>query len=312
MYGTAAMTVSHKENIWKKIKKHWQFYLLLLPPLLYLLLFHYIPMAGLVMAFKNFSIRKGIFGSPWAGFKYFEQFFSSPLCWTLIRNTIGISLYSLIAGFPLPILLALGVNELKGERFKKSVQMISYAPYFISTVVMVSIVMQVLHPRTGLVNIMITALGGEAINFMGESEMFKSIYVWSGIWQYTGYSAILYIAALAGIDPTLYEAAKMDGVSRFKRIIYIDLPGIAPTIIILLILNMGNLMNIGFEKIFLMQNDLNLGSSEIISTYIYKIGLRHAQFSFSTAISFFNSIINFTLLVTVNRLARKYSEVSLW
>ncbi|MBF9017616.1 MULTISPECIES: sugar ABC transporter permease [unclassified Oceanispirochaeta] len=312
MHGTAALTASHRKKVWKKIKRHWQYYLLLLPPLLFLLIFHYIPMTGLVMAFKKFSIHKGILGSPWAGLKYFRQFFSSPLCWILIRNTIGISLYTLIAGFPLPILLALGVNELKGEKFKKSVQMITYAPYFISTVVMVSIVMQMLHPRTGLLNIMITALGGEAINFMGEASMFKSIYVWSGIWQYTGYSAILYIAALAGIDPTLYEAAKMDGVSRLKRIIYIDIPGIIPTIIILLILNVGNLMNIGFEKIFLMQNDLNLVSSEIISTYIYKVGLRHAQFSFSTAIGFFNSIINFTLLVTVNRLARKYSEVSLW
>ena len=296
----------------KKIKKHWQYYLLLALPLLFLLVFHYIPMGGLVLAFKNFSIREGIWGSPWAGLKYFRQFFASPLFWTLIKNTLGISIYTLVAGFPLPIILALAVNEVKGKMFRKSVQMITYAPYFISTVVMVSIIMQVLHPRTGLLNLLITSLGWDAVNFMGEEQLFKSIYVWSGIWQYTGYSAILYIAALAGIDPTLYEAGKMDGVSRFKRIIYIDLPGIAPTIIILLILNTGNLMNIGFEKIFLMQNDLNLVSSEIISTYIYKIGLRSAQFSYSTAIGFFNSIINFVLLVTVNRIARKHSEVSLW
>lgn len=297
---------------WKKVRKHWQYYLLLLLPLLYLLIFHYIPMGGLILAFKNFSIRKGIWGSPWAGLKYFRQFFSSPLFWTLIKNTIGISVYTLIAGFPLPIILALAINEVKGKVFRKSAQMITYAPYFISTVVMVSIIMQVLHPRTGLLNLIITTLGGEAVNFMGEEQLFKSIYVWSGIWQYTGYNAIIYIAALAGIDPTLYEAGKMDGVSRFKRILYIDLPGITPTIIILLILNTGNLMNIGFEKIFLMQNDLNLISSEIISTYIYKIGLKSAQFSYSTAIGFFNSIINFILLVSVNRIARKYSEVSLW
>lgn len=296
----------------KKIRKHWQFYLLLTLPLLFLMVFHYIPMGGLILAFKDFSIRKGIWGSPWAGFKYFRQFFSSPLFWTLIRNTLGISVYTLVAGFPLPIILALAVNEVKGKAFRKSVQMVTYAPYFISTVVMVSIIMQVLHPRTGLLNIIITGLGREAVNFMGEEQMFKSIYVWSGIWQYTGYNAIIYIAALAGIDPSLYEAGKMDGVSRLKRIIYIDLPGITPTIIILLILNAGNLMNIGFEKIFLMQNDLNLVSSEIISTYIYKIGLKSAQFSYSTAIGFFNSVINFFLLVSVNRIARKCSEVSLW
>jgi len=297
---------------WRRIQKHWQFYLLLFLPLLYILIFHYLPMGGLVLAFKNFSIRKGILGSSWVGLKYFRQFFESPMFWPLIKNTLGISFYYLIAGFPLPILLALAVNEVKSNRLRKSVQMITYAPYFISTVVMVSIIMQVLHPRTGLVNLIITALGGEPVNFMGEMEYFKSIYVWSGIWQYTGYSAIIYIAALAGIDPTLYEAAKVDGVTRFKKILYIDLPGIAPTIIILLILNAGNIMNIGFEKIFLMQNDLNLASSEIISTYIYKIGLKHAQFSFSTAVSFFNSMINFILLTVVNSLARKYGEVSIW
>ncbi len=302
----------NRTTAWKKIQRHWQYYLLLLLPLTFILVFHYLPMGGLVLAFKSFSIHKGILGSPWVGLKYFRQFFQSPMFWTLIKNTFGISVYSLLVSFPFPILLALAVNEMRGDRFKKSVQMITYAPYFISTVVMVSIIMQVLHPRTGLINLIITTIGGDPVNFMGEASIFKSIYVWSGVWQYTGYNAIIYIAALAGIDPTLYEAAKMDGVSRFKRILYIDLPGIAPTIIVLLILNVGNLMNIGFEKIYLMQNDLNLASSEIISTYIYKVGLRHAQFSFSTAVSFFNSMINFILLVVVNGLARRHGEVSIW
>ena len=292
--------------------KAWQLYTLMFLPLVYLIVFKYYPMLGAQIAFKNFNLVKGIWGSPWVGFKHFDRFLKSYQFVRVMRNTLVISFYQLIAGFPLPIILALGLNYLKSARYKKIVQMVTYAPYFISTVVMVSIIMQVLHPRTGLLNLLITSLGWDAVNFMGEEQLFKSIYVWSGIWQYTGYSAILYIAALAGIDPTLYEAGKMDGVSRFKRIIYIDLPGIAPTIIILLILNTGNLMNIGFEKIFLMQNDLNLVSSEIISTYIYKIGLRSAQFSYSTAIGFFNSIINFVLLVTVNRIARKHSEVSLW
>ncbi|MCG8451857.1 MAG: ABC transporter permease subunit [Spirochaetales bacterium] len=297
---------------WKRICRHWQFYLLLLPPLLYILIFHYLPMGGLSLAFKEFSIRKGILASPWAGLKYFRQFFSSPMFFPLLKNTLGISLYSLAVGFPIPIILALAVNEVKSKSLKKSVQMITYAPYFISTVVMVSIIMQVLHPRTGILNLILGVFGANPINFMGEASMFQSIYVWSGIWQYAGYNAIIYIAALSGIDPTLYEAAQVDGVSRFKRILYIDLPGIAPTIIVLLILNAGNLMNIGFEKVFLMQNDLNLSNSEIISTYIYKVGLKHAQFSFSTAVSFFNSIINFLLLVTVNTMARRLGEVSIW
>jgi ABC-type polysaccharide transport system, permease component len=284
----------------------------MLLPIAYVVIFNYVPMGGLVLAFKEYRIREGIFGSPWAGFKYFDQFFKSPMLWTLLKNTIGLSVYSLIAGFPLPILLALALNEIPSVRFKKSVQMITYMPYFISTVVMVAIVFQVLAPRTGLVNIMISALGGKEINFMGEADMFKSIYVWSGIWQGTGYSAIIYIAALSNIDPTLYEASKVDGASRLQKIIHIDIPGISSTIVILLILSIGNIMSVGFEKVFLMQNNLNLSTSEIIATYVYKIGLVDAQYSFSTAVGLFNSVVNFILIVVVNQIAKKVSETSLW
>jgi putative aldouronate transport system permease protein len=296
----------------KKIIIHWQFYLIMLLPVAYIVIFQYIPIGGLVLAFKDFHIREGVFGSPWAGFKYFEQFFKSPIFWTLIKNTLEISLYSLIAGFPLPIFLALALNEIPGVRFKKTVQMVTYMPFFISTVVMVAMIFQILDARTGLVNIMITALGGKGINFMGEPGIFKSIYVWSGVWQCTGYNAIIYIAALSNIDPTLYEAAKVDGASRLKKIIHIDIPGISSTIVILLILSIGNIMGVGFEKVFLMQNNLNLSTSEIISTYVYKIGLIDAQYSFSTAVGLFNSVINFILIVTVNQFSKKVGETSLW
>jgi len=294
------------------IRKHWQYYLLFLLPLAYIVTFHYIPMAGLLLAFKKLNIRLGILRSPWAGLRYFEQFFSSPRFWELLRNTLGISVYSLLAGFPLPIIFALALNESARPSFKKTVQMVTYAPYFISTVVMVGMVLQFLDPRIGIVNTAITRLGGRAVNFMGLAHLFKSIYVWSGVWQYTGYAAIIYIAALSGIDPNLYEAAYIDGASRFQRMIHVDLPGILPTIVILLILNVGQLMNVGFEKVFLLQNPLNISTSEVFSTYVYKVGLLGAQFSFGTAVGMFNSVVNLILIVSVNQIARRVGAASLW
>jgi putative aldouronate transport system permease protein len=310
--GNAVFGLRRKLNRARLIRKHWQYYLLFSVPLLYVLIFAYVPMGGILLAFKTYRISVGILRSPWAGLHYFEQFFTSPVFWMLLKNTLGLSVYSLVAGFPMPILLALMLNETTSLKFKKTVQMVTYAPYFISTVVMVSIIMQFLDPRIGFANRVIVLLGGQARNFMGVERLFQSIYVWSGIWQSTGYAAIIYIAALSGIDPTLYEAAYIDGASRLQKVIHIDLPGILPTVVILLILSIGNIMNVGFEKVFLMQNPLNLGTSEIIATYVYKLGILSAQFSFGTAVGLFNSVVNLVLIVSVNQIARRIGETSLW
>ncbi|OME76850.1 sugar ABC transporter permease [Paenibacillus pabuli] len=296
----------------RSLKKHWELYLLVLPPVLYLLIFKYIPMVGVQIAFKDFSVVKGIWGSPWVGLKHFEAFFESPNFWLLIKNTIGISFYSLLAGFPIPILLALALNEIRTGYFKKTVQMVTYAPHFISTVVMVSIIILMLSPHVGVVDKLFTFLGFPMTNFMGIPEYFKSIYVWSGVWQGMGYSSIIYIAALAGVDPSLYEAAKMDGASRLRKIWHIDLPTLVPVTVIMLILSLGSIMGVGFEKIYLMQNPLNTSASEVISTYVYKVGLIGANFSFSSAVGLFNSVINLILLVIVNGISRKVSQNSLW
>lgn len=296
----------------RSIKAHWQLHLLFLIPLAFVLVFSYGPMYGVIIAFKDYVASKGIWGSSWVGMKHFENFIGSYQFYRLISNTLGISLYSLAVSFPIPIIFAIMLNECTLTRFKKTIQMVSYAPYFISTVVMVSIVMMFLSPRTGIINNLIDLVGGTRTDFMGEAGYFKSIYVWSGVWQTMGYNSVIYIAALAGIDPSLYEAARTDGASKLQKIWHIDLPGIFPTIMILLILNCGQLMNIGYEKIFLMQNSLNLGSSDVISTFVYRIGLVNSQYSFSTAVGLFNSVINTFLLVIVNKLAKKFSETSLW
>lgn len=296
----------------RSFRRYWQLYLIMLPAIAYFLIFKYIPITNAVLAFKDYSVVKGIWGSPWVGFKYFEMFFENPVFWTLLKNTLGLSVYSLIVGFPIPILLALMLNEIKDGLFKRSVQMVTYAPFFISTVIMVSMVIQLLAPRLGIVNLALVALGMDPINFLGKPSMFPSVYVWSGVWQNTGYSAIVYLAALAGVDPQLYEAARIDGASRIQKIINIDLPGIWPVAIILLILSVGSLLGVGFEKVFLLQNPLNLGTSEVIATYVYKVGLLNANFSFATAVGLFNSVINMILLVAVNAFAKRFSDMSLW
>jgi putative aldouronate transport system permease protein len=296
----------------KKIKRHWQLYLLVLLPLAYIIIFKYIPMWGAQIAFRDFSVTKGFSGSDWVGLKHFNDFFSNPNFKILIKNTLLISLYSLVIGFPAPLILALALNEIRTGKFKKLIQMVTFAPYFISTVVMVSMIILVLSPRLGVVDLIVRAFGFESINFMGKPGYFKTIYVLSNIWQGMGYGAVIYLAALAGINPELYEAAKVDGASKFQKVINIDIPGLLPTIIILLILNVGQLMNIGFEKIYLMQNPLNLSASEVISTNVYKIGLIGGDFSFSAAVDMFNSVINLILIVTVNFLARRVSDSSLW
>ncbi|GGH86412.1 putative aldouronate transport system permease protein [Pullulanibacillus pueri] len=296
----------------RSFRKHWQFYLLIIPPVLYFIIFKYIPMFGSIIAFKDYSVVQGILGSPWAGFKYFKMFFDNPMAWSLIKNTMVLSLYHIAVSFPLPIILALALNEIRQGIFKRSVQMITYAPYFISTVVLVSMIIMLTSPRLGIFNHILEALGFHSINFMGEPGMFRSIYVWSDVWQNTGYSAVVYLAALAGIDPALYEAAKMDGASRFQKIIHVDLPGILPAMTIILILTVGNLMAVGFEKIYLLQNPLNLSASEVLATYVYKMGLLNANFSFATAIGLFNSVVNLILILFANVLAKRISGNSLW
>ncbi|WP_020620321.1 ABC transporter permease [Paenibacillus daejeonensis] len=300
------------EEARKSVRKHWQLYLVIIPPLLFFAIFKYYPMLNAVLAFKDYNVTLGIWGSPWVGLRNFQLFFDNPMFWPLVRNTILISGYLLLAGFPVPILLALMLNEVRSGRFKRMVQLVTFAPYFISTVVMVSIIMLFLAPRLGFVNVALDYFGMETVNFLGEAGMFRSIYVWSDIWQTAGYSAVIYLAALAGIDPTLYEAARVDGASRLQKIVHVDLPGLMPTITIILILNVGSVMAIGFEKIYLLQNPLNMVNSEIIATYVYKIGLLNANYSFATAVGLFNSLINLVLLVAVNALARRFTKSSIW
>jgi putative aldouronate transport system permease protein len=306
------IVVLKKESLWDCMKKHWEVYLMLVLPLAYIVIFKYLPMAGIVMAFQRYSIRNGIFGSHWAGLKYFEQFLSTPLFWNLFRNTLVLSLYNLFAGFLAPILLALCLNEVANAHFKKIVQTVTYAPYFISTVVLVGILVQILHVHNGFINRFFLLVHKDPVNFMGLEEWFRHVFVWSGVWQSAGYSAIIYIAALSSVDPELIEASVIDGVNRFQKILHIDLPVIAPTIIILLILGIGGIMELGFEKVFLLQNPQNLNVSEVISTYVYKKGLRDAQYSYAAAVGLFNSVINLLLISLANLSARRLSNTSLW
>lgn len=291
---------------------NWQFWAIIAIPIIYAFLFAYVPMGGIVMAFQKYSPRKGILGSEWVGLKYFKQFFRTPSSRKIIFNTLRLGIYSLVAGFPIPILLAIGLNEMRSKKYKKFIQMVTYAPYFISTVVMVGIMMRIMDLRTGIVNKAIQALGMEPINFFGNVNIFSSLYVWSGIWQGAGYSSIIYIAALAGVSPELQEAAIVDGANRLQRILHVDLPCIVPTIITMLIFNCASIMNIGFDKVYLMQNDMNLNRSEVISTFVYKVGLTNGDFSFSTAAGLFQSVVSFVLLVIVNKICKKLTETSLW
>lgn len=302
------------QSAWSKIRKGWQLYLMLALPVLFIIVFSYIPMYGAQIAFKNYVVTKGIWGSEWVGLKHLDRFIHSYDFWRLLRNTLTISFYSLIAGFPFPIILALSLNYVRSVFFKKSVQMITYAPYFISVVVMVGIIFELLDPRKGMVNHVIQGLGFEPIQFMAKAEWFQSIYVWSGVWQMVGFSCIIYLAALAGIDPALHESAVIDGASKVRRMWHVDLPGILPIAIILLIINMGHMLDVGYEKILLMQNSLNMRTSEVIDTYVYKVALNSPgmNYSYSTLIGLFKSVINLSLLIAVNQIARKTRQTSLW
>jgi putative aldouronate transport system permease protein len=302
-----------RSAIYKKIARHWQLYILIALPTAFLITFNYVPMFGAQIAFKNYSSVKGIWHSPWVGLEHFTSFFKSPYFWPILKNTLTISFYVLLVSTPMPIILALCLNEVIHERFKRIVQMITYAPYFISTVVLIGMMQIILSPTTGLLKQITDFLGlGSPPDWLGSPSAFPSLYVWSGIWQETGYGAVIYLAALSNVNPELYEAAKLDGASRWNKMMHIDLPSIRPTIIVLFILAIGGILGVGFEKTFLLQNSLNLSSSEIIATYVYKIGLLNANYSFAVAVGLFNSVIGFILMITMNFIARKVSDSSLF
>jgi ABC-type polysaccharide transport system permease subunit len=293
-------------------RMHWQLYLLVIVPLAYFVVFKYIPMAFNVIAFKEYSPVLGPWGSQWVGLRNFELLFSNPVFLTLLKNTFILAFYLVLASFPIPILLAVALNEIRTGWFKRTVQMVTYAPYFISTVVVVSMTILLLSPGVGLISKGLDSVGLGSMNLLAEPGFFRHIYVWTDVWQTAGYSAVIYLAALAGIDPALHEAARIDGASRLQRIWNVDLPGIMPTAVIMLILGVGNMMAIGFEKAYLLQNNLNLAQSEIIPTYVYKTGLINADFSMATAVGLFNSVVNLCLLLAVNFVAKRVTGNGLW
>lgn len=309
-------TLNIRGNLGRRMRSCWELYVFLLIPVAWVIVFCYFPMAGVQIAFRKFSLSQGLWNSPWVGIYQFAKFFRSPQLMRILPNTILVSFYSLIAGFPLPIIFALGLNILTAYRYKKFVQTITYVPHFISTVVLVGILFRVFHSRTGLYGVVYQALANEQPqDLFGKASAFRHLYVWSGIWQNLGWSSIIYVAALSNVSMDLHEAAQIDGASRLQRVIHIDLPTILPTATIMLILNAGSIMNVGFEKTYLLQNDLNLVRSEVISTYVYKVGISSvttSDYSYSTAISLFNSIVNMLMLLFVNFISRRISETSLW
>lgn len=298
----------------KSFRKYWQMYLLLIPVIAYYIVFKYVPMLGLQIAFKDFSFRKGIWGSEWIGFDHFTRFFSSSQSVSIIMNTLILGVQSLVLCFPMPIILALIFNEIRSKKFKKTLQTITYAPHFISTIVVCGMLISMVSPSTGIFNTLLLKLGiiEEPIYVMGSAKYFRPVYVITDIWKDSGWSAILYISALAAIDESMYEAAEVDGASRWAQLIHITLPSIVPTIITMLILETGKVLSIGFEKVYALQNDLNLSVSEVISTYTYKQGLENLEYDYATSIGLFNAVISFVMLLTVNYLSKKFSKNSLF
>ena len=299
-------------RLWKNIKRDKALLLIVLPVVIHYLIFVYYPMYGNVIAFKDYSPVLGIAGSEWAGLKYFKRFFESPYFGRVIRNTLQISIYSLLWSFPVPIVFALMANELKQGIFKRVVQAVSYIPYFISTVIVCGMVISFLSPTDGIVNNVIKLFGGEPINFMMEPDWFRTVFIASGIWQGFGWQSIIYLAALVGINPELYEATTVDGASRLQKVIHISIPCIMPTIIITFILQLGQLMSIGHEKLILLYNPITLDVADVVSTYVYRTGLVDGNYSLGSAVGLFNAVINLMLVILANRLSRKLSSVSLW
>ncbi|NLZ83108.1 MAG: sugar ABC transporter permease [Clostridiales bacterium] len=298
-------------KIFKGIKKSIPLYILLLPSAILLFCFAYIPMYGLIIAFKDYQPALGFMGSPWVGFKHFTKFFNSYQFGLTIKNTLSISLYGILVGFPLPIAVAILCNQIKNKKFKKFFQVTTYLPHFISTMVMCGLILIFLSPSSGIIANLFKLLGVQIPNFMANATAFKHVYVWSDIWQHLGWDSIIYLAAISAIDPTYYEAATIDGASTMQKIRYIDLPLILPTAMILLILRAGGILSVGFEKVLLLQNTQNAMGSEIISTYVYKVGMQSFQYSLSTAIGLFNTVVNLLVLLFVNWISKKTTDTSL-
>lgn len=317
MQKTSTETVSNKLTTrfiatWKHMRKDYQLLLLFLPCLAFYLVFRYGPMYGLVIAFKDYSVFQGILGSKWVGFEHFEKFFSGNEFWLLFRNTLLLGLYTLLFGFPVPVILAVMLNEVRTVWFKKSIQTFSYLPAFLSVVIVSSMVIDFLSPTSGIVNQALKALGMESIYFMTEPSWFRTIYVASDIWQHAGYEAIIYLAAIAGINPTLYEAAKVDGATRFQMIRHITIPSILPTILIMFIMKTGNLLRIGYEKVLLLYNPMTYEVADVFSTYVYRIGLLQANYSYASAVGLFEALVSMILLVLANTFSKRLGGSGLW
>jgi len=303
-----------KRGVASRLQEQWQLYLFLLPAVVYVLIFCYGPMTGLIIAFKKYVPSLGIFNSSWVGFSNFERLLSMRKFRVLLTNTLTLSIYSLVAGFPLPIVLALALNSCSSRKFSRMIQTVTYAPHFISTVVLVGMIVLFFNPQSGIIRFMLIKMGllDGYLNTLINEDAFPHLYVWSDVWKNLGWGSIIYLGALTSVDPALHEAAIVDGATKLKRIWHIDIPAILPTIVILLVLRSGELMSVGFEKAFMMQNSTNLARSEIISTYVYKQGIKEGQYSFASAVDLFNSVVNFILILLTNTLARRLTDSSLW
>lgn len=303
--------ITPRKRRWRRRLQGWQLYALAAPAIIFFFIFNYAPMYGVQIAFRDFIPSQGFWGSPWVGFKHFERFFGSFYFWRLLGNTLLLSLYQLVL-FPLPIILAFSLNEVKNVLFKRFAQTLTYAPHFVSTVVVVGMLFAFLDPRTGLVNGGLALLGLGPIQFMQDSSWFRHLFVWSGVWQTLGWSTIIYLAALAGVNPELHQAAEIDGANRFQRIRHVNLPAIMPTVVVLFILDFGSFMSVGFEKVLLMRNSLNSSTADVIQTFVYEAGLLQGEYSYAAAVGLFDSVINIAVLVGANTLARRVSDNSLW
>lgn len=307
-----AAPVGRKQTVWNTLRRDWQLWIMILPAVAVILIFNYIPMYGIQLAFREFEFTKGLTGGAFVGLKYFTQFITNYQFGALMKNTVVLCVTIIVFGFPAPILLALILNQIRQKRARGVLQTVVYMPHFISTVVMVAMMVVLLSPNTGVIGRAVCSWTGQDINLLGNPATFVPVYVISDIWQHCGWDSIIYLSALSSVDSQLYDSCKIDGANRWQTIWYVDIPTITPTIMVLLILRMGNVLNLGFEKVFLMQNSLNLPVSEVISTYVYKIGIMSNQFSYAAAIGLFNTLINFVFLMATNQLSKKGADISLW
>lgn len=301
-----------REQVWKRIMRDRVLYFILLIPIIYLVIFKYVPMAGNILAFRKFKVGGSMFGIKWEGFKYFQLFITDTYFWQVFINTLILSVLNLIFGFPIPIILALLLNEVKNKTGKRVVQTITYLPKFLSTVVVVSMLQTLLSPSTGAINMFLNKFGIDSIYFLNEISWFRPVYIISDIWQFMGWNSILYLTALTNVDPQLYEAAAIDGAGRWKQTLYVTIPGILPTIVITLILSTGSVLSVGFEKVLLLYTANTMEIADVISTYTYRMGIVNSQYSYTTAVGLFQGIINLIIITVVNQISRKTSETSLW